>query len=97
MTFSARGRSFIRADPSPFLTTFLTGQPHIDVDNIGAGFFDDSRCLGHDLRIRTENLHGQGMFPVFDVQQFFRMLVAIADTLGTDHFRTDQGAHSGGR
>lgn len=31
------------------------------------------------------------MFPVFDVQQFFRMLVAIADTLGTDHFRTDQG------
>ena len=31
------------------------------------------------------------MFPIFDVQQFFRMLVAIADALGADHFRADQG------
>ena len=31
------------------------------------------------------------MFPIFDVQQLFRMLVAVADTLGTDHFRADQG------
>ena len=30
---------------------------HIDVDDIGAGFFDDSSRLGHDFRIRTENLH----------------------------------------
>ena len=89
--FLCQGQVLHQGRAVAVLDDFLDGTAHIDIDDIGTVFFDDGRCLGHDVRVRAENLHGQGVFPVFDVQQFFCMLVAVADTLGTDHFRADQG------
>ena len=68
---------------------FLYRTAHIDIDDIGTGFFNDGSGLGHDVRVRAENLHRQRVFPVFDVEQFCRMLIAVADALGAYHFSAD--------
>jgi hypothetical protein len=37
------------------------GAPEVDVDDVGAGALDHARRLGHQRRLRAEDLDGEGM------------------------------------
>ena len=79
-----QGRAFAVFDD------LFDGTAHVDIDNIRAGLFDGYCRLGHDDGIGPEYLHRQGMLPLVDIQQFFRMLVLIAYALRANHFRAYQ-------
>ena len=62
----------------------------VDVDDVGAGGLAHARGLGDRGRIRSEDLHREGMLVAGDAQVAERARVAVREAAGRDHLRAHE-------
>ena len=62
----------------------------VDVDDVGAGVDDRARGLGHQRRLRAEDLHRERMLVGGDSQIAERAFVAVVNARAADHLRAHE-------
>ena len=74
------------------LDDFLGGAAEIDVHGVVAEIFDHAGSFGHDLRIRAEELRGDGMLIFLKIEIAERFGSAASDPFGAGELRHEQAA-----